>query len=74
MTLIQLTVAKDGSVQNAHVFKSSAEMTKPVDAQAAAVLDQSALDAVNQYRFKPATLNGQPVSVLINIEVQFRIF
>src|SRR3954453_12667002 len=58
ITLIQITVEKDGGVQNAHVLKSSAERMKPGNDQAAAVLDQSALDAVNQYRFEPATLDG----------------
>jgi len=73
-TLIQLTVGKDGSVQNAHVLKSRAETMKPGNDQAAAVLDQSALDAVNQYRFQPATLNGQTIPVLINVQIKFRIF
>ena len=35
-------------------------------------LDQSALDAVKQWTFRPATLNGQPVGVLFNITVSFR--
>jgi TonB family protein len=73
-TVIQITVAKDGSVQNAHVLKSSAETMKPGNDQAAAALDQTALDAVNQYRFQPATLNGQPIPVLLNVEIKFRIF
>jgi TonB family protein len=47
---------------------------KPGNDQAAAVLDQSALDAVKQYRFQPATLNGQPIPVLFNVEIKFRIF
>ena len=37
-------------------------------------LDQKAVDAVNQYRFKPATLQGKPVPVEVNIEVTFRIY
>ncbi len=37
-------------------------------------LDQKAVEAVKQYRFKPATLQGKPVPVEVNIEVTFRIY
>jgi protein TonB len=37
-------------------------------------LDQKALEAVRQYRFKPAMENGHPVPVQVNVEVQFQIF
>jgi len=37
-------------------------------------LDEKALEAVRQYKFKPGTLNGKPVAVQINIEVNFRIY
>jgi periplasmic protein TonB len=37
-------------------------------------LDQKALDAVRQYRFKPAYFQGKPVPVEISIEVNFRIY
>jgi periplasmic protein TonB len=37
-------------------------------------LDQKAVAAVMQYRFKPATLQGRPVAVEVNIEVNFRIY
>jgi periplasmic protein TonB len=37
-------------------------------------LDQKAVDAVKQYRFKPATFQGKPVPVEVNIEVTFRIY
>jgi TonB family protein len=37
-------------------------------------LDEKAVDAVKQYRFKPATLQGKPVPVEVNIEVTFRIY
>jgi TonB family protein len=35
-------------------------------------LDEKAIEAVKQYRFKPATLNGKPVAVRVHIEVNFR--
>jgi len=36
-------------------------------------LDEKAVEAVRQYKFKPATLNDKPVKVAIYILVKFRI-
>jgi TonB family protein len=36
-------------------------------------LDEKAIEAVQQWRFKPATKGGQPVSAAINVEIQFRL-
>jgi protein TonB len=36
--------------------------------------DESAVDAVKQYRFKPAMKAGKPVPVQLNVEVNFKIF
>ena len=37
-------------------------------------LDEKAVEAVSHYKFKPATLNGSPVRVEMNVEVNFQIF
>ena len=37
-------------------------------------LDEKAIEAVRQYKFKPGTLNGKPVKVDMNIEVDFHIY
>ncbi len=37
-------------------------------------LDEKAMEAVKQYKFKPAIYKGHPVPVNINIEVNFRIY
>jgi TonB family protein len=37
-------------------------------------LDEKAIEAVRQYRFKPSTLDGKPVSVAITIEVNFHLY
>ena len=36
--------------------------------------DEKALEAVRQYKFKPAMENGKPVLVELNVEVNFQIF
>lgn len=37
-------------------------------------LDQKAIEAVQHWKFEPATKNGQPVAVQINVEVNFRLY
>ena len=37
-------------------------------------LDQKAIEAVRNYKFKPAMENGHPVTVEMNVEVNFQIF
>jgi protein TonB len=37
-------------------------------------LDEKAVEAVKQYKFKPAQENGKPVAVEVNIEVNFQLF
>jgi TonB family protein len=37
-------------------------------------LDQKALEAVEKWRFKPSTLDGKPVAVLVTVEVNFRLY
>ncbi|MBS1799259.1 MAG: energy transducer TonB [Acidobacteria bacterium] len=73
-TLVQITVDAEGQVKNAHVIKSSLETMKSKNNDAAAIIDQSSLDAVNQYRFTPSKLDGKPVPVIVNIEINFRLF
>jgi periplasmic protein TonB len=37
-------------------------------------LDQKAIEAVRKWKFEPATKDGQPVAVQINVEVNFRLY
>jgi protein TonB len=37
-------------------------------------LDEKAVEAVKQYRFKPARENGRPVAVYMNVDVGFHIY
>jgi len=37
-------------------------------------LDEKALATVSTWRFQPATLDGQPVAVEVNVEVSFRLY
>jgi TonB family protein len=37
-------------------------------------LDEQAIKAIKQWRFEPAQKDGQPVAVMINIEINFRLY
>jgi protein TonB len=61
--LLWLVVAPNGRPRNIRVQRSLGMG-----------LDEKAIEAVSQWRFQPATLNGQPVAVQINVEVSFRLY
>lgn len=71
----QFIVEMDGSVSNLRVIRSAGEDFKnPKDQKAAATLDEEAIKAVRQYRFKPSTFQGKPVPVELTVEVNFGVF
>jgi len=60
---VSIIVDKNGIPQNVHVTRG-----------VGLGLDEKAVEAVKQYKFKPATENGKPVAVYLNVEVNFEIF
>jgi protein TonB len=63
IVLVNLIVDQNGSPQNVHVLRG-----------VGMGLDEKAVEAVKQYRFKPAREGGKPVAVELNVEVNFQIF
>ena len=62
IVIIEAIINTNGDVTDARVLKPL-----PLG------LDQSALEAVKRWKFKPGTLNGQPVPVIYNLTVNFRL-
>lgn len=60
--LLDIEVGEDGLTRNIRV-------TRPLGFG----LDQKAVEAVSHWKFIPATLNGQPVAVSAEVEVDFRL-
>jgi TonB family protein len=60
--LLGLTVEPDGTPSNVHVVRS----LQPD-------LDEKAIEAVGQWRFRPGTSNGIAVAVQATIEINFRL-
>jgi protein TonB len=71
ISVISLTVGIDGLPHDVTVFRSLAENQLPNLRLIAEGLDEQAIMAVEQYRFKPATLDGKSIPVRVNIEVNF---
>ncbi len=61
--VLWLVVGADGKPSNIKVSRSVGHG-----------LDEEAIEAVKRWKFEPATLNGQPVPVMINVEVNFRLY
>ena len=60
--VLAMEVGVDGGVHDLQVLRS-------VDA----VLDQKAIEAVRQWKFSPARMNGLPVPVQIQVEIKLRL-
>jgi TonB family protein len=63
IVLVNFVVDKQGLPENVHVVHGVGNG-----------LDAKAVEAVKQYKFKPAMRNDQPVEVALNVEVNFQIF
>jgi TonB family protein len=63
IVLLFLVVGKDGHTYDVRVGQSLGMG-----------LDEKAIEAVNRWRFRPATLNGQPVATQIAVQVDFHLY
>jgi len=62
IVIVECVIDKNGIVQNVQVLKAL-----PFG------LDQAAVEAVKKWKFRPGTLNGQPVDVIFNLTVNFKL-
>jgi len=62
VVIVQAIIDREGSVTNVKVLKGL-----PMG------LEEAAVDAIKQWKFKPATLNGKPVTVYFNLTVNFKL-
>jgi protein TonB len=58
---LQATISKDGSVENLQVVSGHP------------LLVPAAIQAVRQWKYKPTVLNGEPVEVITEIDVNFTL-
>lgn len=62
-SVLRVTIGTDGKVRNPKVISSAGHPD----------LDQAAIDAVEQWLFKPATLNGENVEVEFTVTLRFQL-
>ena len=58
--VVQVTVGKDGKAHNPKLISGQP------------VFRDAAFEAVKQWKFKPATLNGQPIDQATQIKMDFK--
>jgi protein TonB len=61
VVILETVIDKEGAVETVRVLRGYP------------LLDQAAIDAVRQWRFAPALLNGQPVPVVMTVTVNFTL-
>lgn len=59
--VLQATISRAGTIENLHAVGGPP------------VLQQAALDAVKQWRYRPYLLNGEPVEVETTVNVEFKL-
>ena len=59
--ILEATISEQGRVTNVKVLRGIP------------LLDNSALDAVKQWRYSPTLLNGTPVPVIMTVTVNFKL-
>jgi TonB family protein len=62
IVIIETAISERGVIQGARVIKSLAPG-----------IDAAALDALRQWTFEPATKDGQPVPVMFNVTINFKL-
>ena len=62
VVILQTIIDKDGNITDIKILKGL-----PMG------LSEAAVNAVSQWKYKPATLNGKPVAVYFNLTVNFQL-
>lgn len=62
IVILEVLIDKTGNVKDALVLKGLPDG-----------LSDAATDAVKQWQFQPATLNGEPVDVIFNLTINFKL-
>jgi TonB family protein len=61
VVILEVVIGEDGSVIATKIMRSIP------------ALDQAAIDAVNQWKFEPTLLNGEPVEVEMTVTINFTL-
>jgi TonB family protein len=62
MVIVEAVIATDGTVMDIEVIRNADPL-----------LDAAAVEAVSQWEFTPTTLNGEPVELVMSVNVTFSL-
>jgi TonB family protein len=62
VVILDAVIAASGEVEEVRVIRSAGKL-----------LDDAAAEALRRWTYRPATLNGRPVRVLLTVTVSFRV-
>ena len=62
MVIVETVIATDGTVKDIEVIRSAHPL-----------LDAAAIEAVSQWEFTPTLLNGEPVELVMSVNVTFAL-
>jgi TonB family protein len=68
--IVNCYIERDGTTSNVHAVRVTVSSESDVN-NSTKSLEDSAVEAVKHYKFKPATKDGQPVPVELNVNVTF---
>jgi TonB family protein len=68
--IVNCYIERNGTTNNVHAVRVTASSESDVN-NFTKPLEDSAVEAVKHYKFKPATKDGQPVPVELNVNVTF---
>jgi protein TonB len=63
----------EGDVRVDAVIDVNGRVTATQAVSGPALLQQAAVDALRQWKYRPATLNGEPVPMHLSVTIRFRV-
>jgi TonB family protein len=72
--IVSFSVDTNGDPVNVHIRNSKVDTVDKADRAAQQAIEDNMLEAVRRYKFKPATFQGKPVPVEMNVEIDIDLF
>ncbi len=72
--VVSITVDGDGNHLDIHIKNSKVDQVDKAARSAQQLLEDNMVEAVRQYKFKPAMFEGKPVPVDLNVMISIDLF
>jgi outer membrane biosynthesis protein TonB len=71
--IVNCYIEPNGKTSNVHAVRITSDTVDTPNESITAAFEKSAVDAVMRYKFKPASKDGKPVPVELNVNVSFHL-